>query len=273
MTKIKLAKKFTKIFFILVLAGTNCSCQSRAEKLFNKAQEKLEQHQFVEAVELLKKSSDLEKNNRLWSRSTLELARILRFDLHDFIEALRIYRELILKSEDASVRLLSQRALSEIYFENLQDYVAASKELLLLESLVKDNEELDKIRFKIAQCYKYTGNFKTTLEYIDIFLPTSEKEKSAFLKLKAQVYSSLGQFKETIKYYDQILEQDKEYFINENLYVAKAIALENNQDYKASMSFLEANKNNIKDEFYVDLRIKRLKEKLQNKPFNKGVRK
>lgn len=249
------------------------ACQSRAEKFYHLAQEKIEQRQFLDAVDLLENSAELEKNNRLWSKTQFEIARILRFEIHDYNKALLVYRDLILKSEDASIRLLSQDAIAEIYFENIQDYTSAVKEYLLLESLIKDPEKLEKIRLKIAQCYRYTGSFKTALEYIEVFSASAKFEKNAFLKLKAQTYSSLGQYDEAVKNYNQILASDPKYFLEENLYIAVAMAYEEKQDYKAAINYLQQNKNKIKDQAYFDLRIKRLNEKLVNKPFTNGVRK
>ena len=255
------------------MAGALCACQSRAEKFYHLAQKKIEQRQFLDAVDLLENSAELEKNNRIWSKTNFEIARILRFDIQDYNKALLVYRELILKSEDASIRLLAQESIAEIYFENIQDYVTAVKEYLLLESLIKDPEKLEKIRLKIAQCYRYTGSFKTALEYIEIFVNTSKTEKNAFLKLKAQTLTSLGQYDEAIKNYNLILANDQKHFIDDNLYVAVAMVLEEKQDFKAALAYLQQNKDKIKNGSYVDLRIKRLNEKLLNKPFTKGVRK
>ncbi|MES2802418.1 MAG: hypothetical protein V4654_07995 [Bdellovibrionota bacterium] len=273
MMKIKLAKKFIKKIILFLLAGALCACQSRAEKFYHLAQTKIEQRQFLDAVDLLENSAELEKNNRLWSKTNFEIARILRFEIQDYNKALLVYRELILKSEEASIRLLSQEAIAEIFFENIQDYITAVKEYLLLESLIKDPEKLEKIRLKIAQCYRYTGSFKTALEYIEVFLNSAKTEKNSFLKLKAQTYSSLGQYDEAVKNYNLILANDPKYFLDENLYVAIAMTYEEKQDYKTALAYILQNKDKIKDGSYVELRIKRLNEKLLNKPFTKGVRK
>ena len=273
MMKIKLAKKSIKKIILLLLAGALCACQSRAEKFYHLAQKKIEQRQFLDAVDLLENSAELEKNNRLWSKTNFEIARILRFEIHDYNKALLVYRDLILKSEDASIRLLAQEAIAEIYFENIQDYTTAVKEYLLIESLIKDPEKLEEIRLKIAQCYRYTGSFKTALEYIEIFLSSLKTQKNSFLKLKAQTLASLGQYDEAIKNYNLILVNNPKYFLDENLYVAVAMTFEEKQDYKTALAYIQQNKDKIKDVAYVDLRIKRLNEKLLNKPFTKGVRK
>lgn len=250
-----------------------CACQSRAEKFYNQAIEKIQQREFLQAVDLLENSADLEKNNRLWSKTSFEIARILRFEIQDYNKALLIYKNLILKSEDSSIRVLSQEAIAEIYFENLQDYIMAIKEYLLLESLIREPEKLEQIRLKIAQGYRYTGNHKTALEYIDVFLKSAVDTKNAFLKLKAQTLLTLRNPDEAIKTYNIILEKSPEYFAAENLYVAVAMVYEEKQDYKSALAYLNQNKSKIKDQAYVELRLKRLDEKLENKPFLRGVRK
>ena len=271
--KIKLAKKFTKILFLFLTAGAACSCQSRAEKFYNQAMGKIEQRKFLDAVDLLEDSAKLEKSNRLWSKTTFESARILRFEIQDYNKALQVYKELILKSEDATIRLQSQQASAEIYFENLQDYSSATKEYLLLESLIHEPDKLEQIRLKIAQSYRYTGNLKTALEYIDVFMKEAKETKKAMLKLKAQIFLSQKKYDDALKCYGQIFAEDKEYFANENLYVAEDEALEEKQDYKGAMAYLTQNKDKIKDKTYLELRFKRLNEKLENKPFIRGVRK
>lgn len=278
MMKTKLAKKFINSLYFKCLAiglaiAFVSACQSRAEKLYHLGMQRLEQRDYLEAVDLLENSAELEKNNRLWSRTTFEIARILRFDIQDYKKALYVYNELILKSEDSAIRLQSQESMADINFENIQDYSAAVKDYLLLESLVKEPVKLEQIRLKIAQCYRYTGNFKTALEYIDVFMKSIKGSKSPFYKLKAQIHAAQSQPEEALKNYNLILSTDPTYFLNENLYVAVAMVLEEKQDYKAAIAYLNQHQDKIKDQSYVELRLKRLDEKLKNKPFTKGIRK
>ena len=48
---------------------------------------------------------------------------------------------------------------------------------------------------------------------------------------------------------------------------------EEKEDYFSSINFLEKNEEKIQDKAYLELRLKRLKEKLINKPLFKGRRK
>ena len=270
--KTKLAKKYTNIFLISVLVAATAACQSRAEKFFKQAQKKIEARQFLDAVDLLENSAELEKNNHKWSSTNFEIARILRFEIQDYSKSLLVYKELILKSEDVNIRLLSQEAIAEIYFENMQDYPSALKEYLLLESLLQDKIKLEKTKLKIAQCYKYMGNLNTSLEYIDVALKNSEK-KVNFLNIKAQIFLTQKKYDLSLATYQQIYKEDPEYFKTENLYNSIVIVYEEKADYKSALAYLNDNKQYFKDQNYVDLKIKRMNEKLINKPFSKGIRK
>ena len=72
---------------------------------------------------------------------------------------------------------------------------------------------------------------------------------------------------------EEIRKLDEKFFAEENLYIATSIAFEEKQDYQSALTYLEKYKSRIKDLSYFELREKRLKEKLTNKPLFKGRRK
>ncbi len=61
--------------------------------------------------------------------------------------------------------------------------------------------------------------------------------------------------------------------MRENLFTAVSSLQEEKKDYKIAIEYLEKNANQIMDKNYLELRIKKLKEKQLAKPFSKGVRK
>lgn len=273
MMKIKLAKRFTKVFLATGLIVINLSCQSRAEKLYRLGQEKISQSKYLEAVDALEDSAKLEKNNNKWSKTNLEIAKALQYQIQDYSKAILVYRELILKSDNSLIRLQSQKAVSEIYFNNIQDYEAALKELQILEPLIEKSEAAEETKLKIAQSYKYLNQFKNSLEYIEASLKKNLKTPEAFLKLKAQVYNSLKRHDEALILYEEISKNYPTYFKKENLVVAQSLVYEEKKDYKAAIEYLNKNKNQIEDQVFFELRLKRLFEKQQNMPFSRGIRK
>ncbi len=132
----KLLQNFFAGAFLFFIFCDLTSCQSRSEKMYNQAYEKINQNQFKEAIDLLEASADLEKDNLKKTKALFEAARLLRFEIHNYEAALTTLRKIVLESEDAKLRLLSQESIAEIYFDHLQDYHSASSEFLILEPLL-----------------------------------------------------------------------------------------------------------------------------------------
>lgn len=249
------------------------SCSPQAEKLYNEAYQEIENGHFRIAVNLLEQSAKIEKSDRKKTKALLEAARISRFEMQDFQRSLRLYREIILKSQDSSQRIGAQEAIAEINLENLQNYGQALSELLILEQLNLNLEQKEKIKLRIAKAQFLTGNSETALENIESALKTAKSDRRYFLKLKAEILMAQKKQTEAISIYEDLRKTDEKYFASENLYIATSIAFEEKEDYVTALSYLEKNKSRITDLSYLELREKRLREKILNKPLSKGRRK
>lgn len=249
------------------------ACTPRAEKLYTSGLDLLSKGKYLEAVDTLEDSAALDTNKQRQAKSLSEAARIVRLEVKDYPKALMLYRKLILEAEDALVRLQAQEAITEIYFENLQDYTLALKELLILEPLVTDPQKKELIKLRIAQCMQLTGAHSAALEFIEAALSGSKYEQKNFLKLKAQIFLTLKKYDEALNTNFYLLEMDPTYFKNENLFIAQAMVYEEKQDYKLALEFLTKHQDQIDDKNYLELRIKRLQEQIINKPFSRGMRK
>lgn len=248
-------------------------CTPQSEKLYSEAYSEIENGHFRIALDLLERSAALEKNDKKKTKALSEAARIARFEIQDYGRAIRINRLIILKSEDSKQRVLAQETLAEIYLENVQNYNQALNELLILEQLTHGNEEKEKLRFKISQAYFLTGNPGAALEYIEASLKSAASDKKNFLKLKAQILISQKKYDEALAAYEEIRRIEPEFFGKENLYISTSIVFEEKEDYASALAYLEKYHNEINDKPYLELRIKRLKERLTNKPLFKGRRK
>lgn len=248
-------------------------CAPQSEKIYNEAYQEIEKGHFRMALSLLEQSAQLEKNDKKKTKALIEAARISRFEIQDFDRAIRIYRQIILKSQDAKQRINAQEALSEIYLENLQNYTQALQELLILEQLDMDPVQKEKIKLRIAQAQFLTGNADAALDSIEASLKSNKNDRKHFLKLKAEVLISVKKQDQALASYEEIRKLDENFFAEENLYIATSIVYEEKQDFQSALMYLEKYKSRIKDLAYFELREKRLKEKLTNKPLFKGRRK
>ena len=249
------------------------ACSPQSEKMYSEAYAEIENGNFRIALDLLERSANLEKNDRKKTKALVEAARIARFEIQDYERAIRINRVIILKSEDPKQRLLAQETLAEIYLENLQNYSQALNELLILEQLTQGAEQKEKLRFKIAQAYFLTGNSIAALEYIEASLKSVASDKKNFIKLKSQILVSQKKYDEALAAYEQIRKLDADFFAKENLYISTSIVFEEKEDYASALVYLEKYQTLVSDKAYLELRIKRLKERLTNKPLFKGRRK
>lgn len=274
--KTKLVKKFIKtIFFItatLILISLS-GCKKQSERIYNEAYKEIEQGHYRIAADLLEKSADQEIDNNKKTNALLEAARLSRFEIQDYNRAIRINRKIILTSTDAKARIKAQESLSEIYLENIQDYESALREFLTLEPLITEKSDKDKIKLRISQSQFLSGNVIAAYENVDLASKANGEYQKNFLKLKAQILTNLKRFDEAIATYNELRILEPDFFKNENLYITTSFVYEEKEDYAAALKYLEKHENEVKDKTYLEVRNKRLKEKLINKPFYKGRRK
>ena len=253
--------------------ATGVSCKDRSSALYEDAINKIQGQNFTAAVLLLEQASQLQKIKNLKYKYLTDAARIIRFELQDYTKAINILRQIILESEDESQRILAQESLTEIYLENLQDYEKALKELQILEPLLKDSMKKEKTRLRIAQTLFLTGHNKQALEEIVVAEKNIKFNEALFLKLKAEILTADKNYKEAITTYQTLYSKNQTYFADENLHIAISMVYEENEQYTDALNYLVKNESSVKDKSYYELRVKRLKSKIANKPLSHGVKK
>lgn len=262
-----------KLFlFAGILIGLN-GCTPQSEKFYSEAYTEIENGHFRIALDLLEKSAAIEKDDKKKTKALVEAARIARFEIQDYDRAIRINRQIILKSEDLKQRILAQETLAEIYLENIQNYAQALNELLILEQLTLGPEEKEKLRFRIAQAYFLTGHPNASFEYIEASLKSPVSDRKNLLKLKAQILVSQKKYDDALATYEEIRKSEPDFFAKENLYISTSTVFEEKEDYASALAYLEKYQNLVNDKSYLELRFKRLRERLTNKPLFKGRRK
>lgn len=248
-------------------------CKKQSERLYDEAYTEIENGHYRLAVDLLDRSATEETDNTKKTKALTEAARITRFEIQDYKRAIKFNREIILSSNDLKQRIKAQEAISVMYLENIQDYSAALKEFLILEPLVTDVAEKEKIKLKIAQTQMLSGNAFAALESIEAASKTPGEYQKYFLKIKAQIFTALKKFDDSINTYEELRKLDPNFFKLENLYITTSFVYEEKEDYAGAIKYLEKYADQITDKTYLEIRYKRLKERLVNKPFFKGRRK
>lgn len=204
-----------------------------------------------------------------------EGARVSVFDLKDFQKATSFYRHLILYSESAPERESAQKEIANIAFENLNDYQSASLEFSKLLSLNLPFAERARYQLALARSYFYLGEFEQSESETDDLLKERLPDDVRFsvLGLKGNILVSKKEFSEAAQIYQQILKDFPERSQQENVAIQLALCHEENQDFRAAIQVLETTKTNSENQDYIELRIKRLQERLRNQPGARGFRK
>jgi len=249
------------------------SCTPAADRIYKEARSEIERGHFRVGLDLLIRAAETEKNSELKFKHYLEAARIARFEVQDFQRAIRLNKEIILKSPDEKLRINAQESVAEIYFENLLDYAQALKELQKLEPIVKESEQRERVTLKICQALYLTGDPARALDEISLALRSAKTEVLSFLKVKAQAQVALKKYEEALATYEHIFQSNPQYFEKENLFMAVSVVYEEKEDYAAAIKYLNTYGEKINDKAYLELRHRRLQERLVNKPLFQGKRK
>lgn len=258
---------FIPILFIYVFL--NLSCESRQEKELNRGARFQSNGEFKEALMEFDKVMKREPGNPISLRAARESIKILLYDTKNYEKAIDVLKFLILYSNNPEERWKSQSQIAQIYFDNLAWYDKALIEYskLLTGDLPKD-ENL-KVRVAIARTYYYLGQFsQSASEASSILVEQGVSEDQAFdvYLLQANINQSLKKYTEAAKSLEQIMVQFPERSKKENIGINLALCYEELGVYKEALRVLESLKDYYKPKEYIELRIKKLKDRLLNQP-------
>lgn len=264
-------KVFTSIIFLLLTFG----CHSAEEKDFKFAQELLNKKDFKEALMYFDRAILRNPESRVAIKAAREGAKVALLELKDFKKTIEFNKYLVLYSKDTSERLSSQRQISLIYFENLNDYENAIIELNKLLAITNEPNEKDKLKVYLAKSYYYLNNFVQAESEANEFLKnasSSEDFRFQMLVLKGNIYLAKKEISKATFVFKEVLDKYTEKATKENVGSILSVAYEEMKDYKNAILVLEQIKKYHPMPEYIDLRIKKLNESQKNQPGAKGLR-
>lgn len=204
-----------------------------------------------------------------------EGARVAIFELKDYKKAVDYLRHLILHSQDPAEREQAQKQLASLYFENLQDYPRAIAEYSHLLATNPPFAEKAKYQISIARSYFYLGQFTQAESEVDDLLKErlSAQVKFDAWSLKGTILVARKQFAKAAEIYKSVMSEFPDRSREENIALQLAVCYEESQDFKAAVAVLEGLRESYRPAEYIELRIKRLQERIRNQPGAKGFRK
>lgn len=265
---IALVSVLLPIFFIL-------GCESAIEKEYRVAEMEAKSENWRTALSRYEDLLKVQPSHLLALQGAREGARIATFEVKDYQRALLFYRHLVLYSDSSAENLEAQRQIIDIYFEHLQDYPRAIEEISRFLPVEKDIEVRIEYRVKLARSYFHMNNFVQASAEVEEILRKPESHKFDFdLKLlKANILTADKKYDAAVVILMELMQKWRSQAIRENVPMTLAVGYEEKKDFKAAIQILESVREEYAVPEYVDLRLKKLKERSMNQPGARGWKK
>ncbi len=272
MMKIVPVKKHTKI---LGLCFVLYSCTPPEGQDFQKGQAEANSKRFSESIVYFERATKRAPESSWALRAAREGARISYFELKEYKRAAEFYQHLVMYSDDTKDRFEAQRKLGDIYLENLQDYPKAIMEYSRLAEQELSDQEVGKNRLGLARAYYFQNNlFQSESEINEALrLKIEIPLRFSLLMLKANIFIGRKDFSKAATLLKDLIKNNTEQAQQENVPMTLAVCYEEAGQFQDALNVLEGLRGKYNPPEYIELRIKRLKERQRNQPGAKGFRK
>lgn len=251
------------------------ACSPPEAKEYKHGQALAEQGQHAEALvsfdRVLKRAPESESA----LKAARDGARVASLELKNYEKAIQYYRFLVLKSTDMKERVSSQKQVAGLYFDQLQNY---DKAILEYNKLVQESAtDAEKAQYKldIARANYYQNNFFQAQSEIEqlLKLKVEDEEKFSAMVLQSNIFIAQKEYPKAIELLKAVIAAYPERARQETVAQTLAVCYEETGNFKEAIQTLESIKDHHPNPDYVELRIKRLKERSKNQPGAKGLRK
>ena len=202
-------------------------------------------------------------------------ARLALLDLKDARLAIVFYRHLIMYSPDSEERRNSQITIAQIYYDNLNDYRAAIAEYSKVVLLAQNPTEEFKFRMPLAKSYYFLNNYVQARAELKTLLSKELNGNDRFdiLLLLANISMTLKNLDEATDAFRSLLNDYPERARKESVALNLVMVLEEQKKYAEAIEILSEVRSTSANPEFIDLRIKRFRERLAQLPGAKGLRK
>lgn len=272
---VKPVKKISFINICLALACSLClfsGCTSAEQKEMNKAKSEIKNGHYRIALSHLEKVITRTPASDLGLEATREAAKLSYYDIKDFHKSAQFYQRIVLHSKDAEERLNAQKQIVAIYFDHLTDYQKAVIEINKLLVMLTEPKEKTEYKMKLARAYYYQNNFTQAENEADEFLATNPPSDLRFdmVFLKGNISLAKKDLPAAATIFTKLLEEFPERAVKENVGLTLSVCYEEMKDFKSAIETLERLKSTHPMPEYIDIRIKRLQDRLKNQPGARG---
>lgn len=256
---------------LLLLLG----CTSAVERDVQQGQRDAEKGYFTTALSHFDRAIKRDNTDPHSLVAAREGARVAIFELKDYSRSISYLRHLVLYSDVLEEREQAQLQLANIYFEHLQDYTAAITEIHRALTMNESPAARKRLSLRLARSYFYMAQFDQAESELNELLKGKLDPEMMFdvLVLRGHVMVSKRNYTKAIEAYKDIIKSYPERSRQENVGLQLAVCYEEDGRFRDAIEVLENMRGHYEPKEYIDLRIKRLTERMKNQPGAKGYRK
>lgn len=261
------------VALFLSLGLTGCSFTSRILQDLRAARA-ISNHDYNKAFQVYNQIIAEEPDSPRALESARKGARLAHLEAKNYQQAVDYYKHVILRSADTEERKTAQRFIAQIYFENLLDYSQAVVEYEKLIKLEESHEEAFRFRLNLAKSHYALNNLEQTFAELDVLL-TQKLSADAIFEvkvLKANVYMAHKQLAEAASLWQNIIDEFPERAKKENVALNLVVCYEESKDFGKAIEVLEKMRADYPNPDFLNLRIERLKERKENLPGARGLK-
>jgi tetratricopeptide (TPR) repeat protein len=245
------------------------------DKYYSSGQQAAKSQKWEEAVEDYEKSIKVSPESEDALKASRDGARIALVHTKDATRLVTFLKHIILYSKSEEERISSQRLLAETYFEKLNDYKNAAIELNKALEYYKAGKESSQLRLMLARAYFFQNEFFQARTEVDTSLKDETDPEVVFkaLLLKANIYFNEKNLDEAINMYQRLETEFPVKAKSEQVALNLAVCFEEKEDFQKAIEVLEKMRIGYSMPEMIDLKISRLKARLEQQPGAKGLKK
>jgi len=251
------------------------ACSSQEEADLKKAQASVAEGHNKQALTYFDHVIKRNATESLCLEAAREGARVAFYELHDYQKSAEYQHYIVLHSGDQRERVEAQKQIAQIYFNNLQNYQQAILEFSKLQEMPHSDLEEAQYQMDLARADYYLNNLFQAQSEIESLLKLKSDENVRFgaLMLKGNILVAEKKFGLAADIFRDLIEKYPEKSTQENVALTLAVCYEENNDFKSAIKVLEQYRGKYNPPEYIELRIKKLQERMRNAPGAKGFHK
>lgn len=261
--------KLSCLIFIFLIAA----CSPPEKKEFQRGEQGVSNKEFKTAIVHFDNAVKVAPESYWALRAAREAARVSHYLEKDFNTAIRFYRHVVLYSENSEERIKSQREISYLFFDSLQNYQQSIIEFYKLLQMSDKDFEIATYKLAVARASYYLNKFDEALSEINEIIRLKITNDILFdtLLLQGNILVAQKSYSKAILVFKDLIKKFPDKAEKENVPLTLTVCFEENFQYKEAIQILYSLRETHNSSEYIELRIKRINERIKNQPGAKGL--